>query len=162
VDYIELVYRCLHDISEAPRAAYGGIDRELSGVALEVELQSLLQKVERKRLIRKAAYEKRCKLVLQLHKLYTGEDLTDVAVQVSWGSIIPQDRAREAQNEQLLVQSGIHSRRTAMDGLGIRDPDREFQLWLEERERIMQMNQQLKAGPGGGGARERALAEPEQ
>jgi len=45
VDYIDMIYRCLHDISESPRAAYGGIERELSGVALEVELQSLLQKV---------------------------------------------------------------------------------------------------------------------
>jgi len=39
VDYIDMIYRCLHDISESPRAAYGGIERELSGVALEVELQ---------------------------------------------------------------------------------------------------------------------------
>jgi hypothetical protein len=34
-----MIYRCLHDISESPRAAYGSIERELSGVALEVELQ---------------------------------------------------------------------------------------------------------------------------
>ncbi len=41
IDFIDMIYRCMHDISEAPRAAYGGIERELSGVALEVELQSL-------------------------------------------------------------------------------------------------------------------------
>lgn len=162
VDYIDLIYRCLHDISEAPRAAYGGIERELSGVALEVELQSLLQKVNRKRLIRKAAYEKRCRMILMLHKMYKKEDLTDVIVQVNFGSIIPQDRARQAQNEQLLVQSGIHSRRTAMEELAIRDPEHEFQRWLEERRTIMQMNQELRANLGRGGARERAeAAEPE-
>lgn len=162
VDYIELVYRCLHDLSEAPRAAYGGIERELSGVALEVELQSLLQKVQRKRTIRKAAYEKRCRMILELHKLYNKEDLTDVNIEVNWGSIIPQDKARQAQNEQLLVMSGIHARRTAMDELGIRDPDIEFQRWLEERRQIMEMNQALRANLGRGGARERAMsAEPE-
>lgn len=162
VDYIELIYRCLHDLSEAPRAAYGGIERELSGVALEVELQSLLQKVNRKRLIRKAAYHRRCRMILQLHKLYNGEDLTDVIVQVNFGSVIPQDRARMAQNEQLLVQSGIHSRRTAMEELAIRDPEQEFNRWLEERRSIISMNQELRANPGRGGARERTeAAEPE-
>ena len=59
IDYIDMVYRCLHDISESPRAAYGGMQRELSGIALEVELQSLLQKVRRKRLIRTNAYRRR-------------------------------------------------------------------------------------------------------
>ncbi len=154
VDYIELIYRCLHDLSEAPRAAYGGISRELSGVALEVELQSLLQKVQRKRLIRKAAYEKRCRLILELHKLYGKEDLTDVTVQVGWGPVIPQDRARQAQNEQALVMCGIRSRRAAMDGLGIRDPDAEFERWLEERRRIMEMDRALRANAGGDGAGE--------
>jgi hypothetical protein len=28
VDYIDMIYRCLHDISEAPRAAYGGIESQ--------------------------------------------------------------------------------------------------------------------------------------
>lgn len=151
VDYIDLIYRCLHDLSEAPRAAYGGIERELSGVALEVELQSLLQKVQRKRTIRKAAYEKRCRLVLELHRLYEEEDLSDVRVQVQWGSIVPQDRARQARNEQLLVMSGVHARRTAMEGLGIRDPDFEFDRWLEERRRIMEMDRALGAGVEEGG-----------
>ena len=65
VDYIDMVYRCLHDISEAPRAAYGGIERELSGVALEVELQVLLQKVRRKRTIRTATYTIRNQMILE-------------------------------------------------------------------------------------------------
>ena len=162
IDYIELIYRCLHDISEAPRAAYGGIERELSGVALEVELQSLLQKVRRKRTIRTAAYTRRNQMVLALHKMFNREDLTPVSHRVIWGAVLPQDRARLAQNEQLLVQSGVHARRTAMDELGIRDPELEFSRWLEERRQIMQMNQELRARSSRGGERERALAaEPE-
>jgi hypothetical protein len=164
VDYIDMIYRCLHDISEAPRAAYGGIERELSGVALEVELQSLLQKVRRKRTIRSAAYIRRCQMILALHKQFAGpspsaqEDLTSVNTRIIWGAVLPQDRARLAQNEQLLVQSGVHSRRTAMDELGIRDPEAELARWLEERKQILAMNQQYKARSTRGGERARVVA----
>ena len=157
VDYIDLVYRCLHDISEAPRAAYGGVEREMSGVALEVELQSLLQKVRRKRTIRSAAYTLRNRMILNLWNQFTRQDLTQVIHRVIWGQIIPQDRAREAQNEQLLVMSGVHSRRTAMDELGIRDPEQEFNRWLEERRRILEMNNEYKARSTRGGERARSF-----
>jgi len=158
VDYIDMIYRCLHDISEAPRAAYGGIERELSGVALEVELQSLLQKVRRKRTIRTAAYIRRCQMILALHKQFSKQDLTNVNMRIIWGTVLPQDRARLAQNEQLLVQSGVHSRRTAMDELGIRDPEAELARWLEERGKILEMNQQFRAKSTRGGERERGTA----
>ena len=158
VDYIDMIYRCLHDISEAPRAAYGGIERELSGVALEVELQSLLQKVRRKRTIRTSAYIRRCQMVLALHKQFNKQDLTSINMRIIWGTVLPQDRARLAQNEQLLVQSGVHSRRTAMDELGIRDPEAELDRWLEERGKILEMNQQFRAKSTRGGERERATA----
>jgi hypothetical protein len=158
VDYIDMIYRCLHDISESPRAAYGGIERELSGVALEMELQSLLQKVRRKRTIRSAAYARRCQMILKLHKQFAGEDLTGVATRIVWGAVLPQDRARLAQNEQALVQSGVHSRRTAMDELGIKDTEAEFEKWLEERKRILEMNQQFRARSTRGSERERTAA----
>jgi hypothetical protein len=158
VDYIDMIYRCLHDISESPRAAYGGMERELSGVALETELQSLLQKVRRKRTIRTAAYVRRCQMILKLHTQFAGEDFTGVATRIVWGAVLPQDRARLAQNEQALVQSGIHSRRTAMDELGIKDPEEEFEKWLEERRRILEMNQQFKARSNRGSERERIAA----
>ena len=38
VDFIDLIYRSLHDISEAPRISFGDNPRSLSGVALEMEL----------------------------------------------------------------------------------------------------------------------------
>jgi type IV secretory pathway protease TraF len=48
--------------------------------------------------------------------------------------------AKLVANEQVMVQGGIHSRRTAMDEVGIKDPDVEFSRWLEEREAILKMN----------------------
>jgi len=162
VDYIDMIYRCLHDISESPRAAYGGVERDLSGVALEVEMQSLLQKVRRKRTIRSAAYARRCQMILQLHKQFAGEDLTGADTRIMWGAVLPQDRARLAQDEQTLVQSGVHSRRTAMDELGIMDPEAEFEKWLEERRRILEMNRQFRARAGRDSERERStVAETE-
>ena len=157
IDYINLLYRVLHDVSESPRAAFGGTDRDLSGVALEIEFQPLLQKVRRKRIIRTAAYNRRSRLVLKLLEKYRNEDFGDNRVSVVWGPLLPQDAAKLVANEQILVQGGIHSRRRAMDELGVKDPETEFGRWLEEREAILRMNRELATRPARGGARERAV-----
>ena len=158
IDYIDVIYRTLHDISECPRAAYGGIDKELSGAALQIELGSLIQKVTRKRTIRTNAYNRRTDMILKLAQKYMNENLDGITHRVVWGPVLPQDTQRQAQNEQLLVQAGVHSRRTAMDEMGIMDPDEEFTRWLEEREKILQMNEDFRAKSTRGGARERAVA----
>ena len=158
IDYIDTIYRTLHDISECPRAAYGGIEKELSGAALQIELGSLIQKVTRKRTIRTNAYHQRAALILRLAEKYMSESFEGITHRVVWGPILPQDAARQAQNEQLLVQAGVHSRRTAMDEMGIQDPDEEFTRWLEERTKILEMNQEFRASSTRGGARERATA----
>jgi hypothetical protein len=160
VDYINLLYRALHDISETPRAAWGGIEKELSGTALQIELGSLTQKVTRKRTIRTNAYHQRNELIFKLAEKYMNENFEQINHRVVWGPVLPQDTARQAQNEQLLVQAGVHSRRTAMDELGVQDPDEEFTRWLEERKKILEMNQEFRAQSPTrrGGARERATA----
>jgi len=158
IDYIDLIYRTLHDISETPRAAYGGTERDLSGAALQIELGSLIQKVTRKRTIRTNAYHKRTEMILKLAARYMNENLEGITHRVVWGPVLPQDTQRQAQNEQLLVQAGVHSRRTAMDEMGIMDPDEEFTRWLEERGKILQMNEDFRAKSTRGGARERAVA----
>jgi hypothetical protein len=157
IDYINLLYRILHDVSESPRAAFGGTERDLSGVALEIELQPLLQKVKRKRIIRTAAYNRRNRLVLKLLEKYRNEDFGDNSLSVVWTPVLPRDLTRLVSNEQVLIQSGIHSRRRAMDEVGIRDPEMEFNRWLEERETILRMNKELNSGSARGGARGRAI-----
>ena len=158
IDYIDLLYRALHDISEMPRAAWGGIEKELSGAALNIELGSLTQKVTRKRTIRTNVYHQRNDLIIKLAEKYMNENFEQINHRVVWGPILAQDTARQAQNEQLLVQAGVHSRRTAMDELGIQDPDQEFNRWLEERTKILGMNREFRAQSSRGGARERATA----
>ena len=138
VDYIDLLYRTLHDLSESPRTAFGDNQRGLSGIALEMELHPLLQKVKRKRTIRTAVYRRRNEMILKLLQQMTGESFGDYRLRIVWGPILPQDRGRMVRDEEILIGAGIHSRRTAMDELGIEDPDTEFERWLEEDGRLRQ------------------------
>ncbi len=160
IDYVNLLYRILHDISESPRSAFGGTERNLSGVALEIELQPLLQKVKRKRLIRAAAYNQRNQLILKLLEKYQNESFGDNHLRVVWGPVLPQDMERLVSNEQILIQNGVHSRRRAMDEVGVKDPEMEFNRWLEERESILRMNRELNTHSSRNGARGRALTTP--
>jgi len=159
IDYINLLYRILHDLSESPRAAFGGTERDLSGVALEIELQPLLQKVRRKRIIRTAAYNQRNRLIIKLLEQYRNESFGDNYLRVIWNPVLPQDLAKLVANEQVLVQNGIHSRRRAMGEVGVKDPEMEFSRWLEEREAILRMNRELNLRPARSRAGER-VAEP--
>lgn len=160
IEYIDLLYRTMHDLAESPRAAFGGVERDLSGVALEIELHPLLQKVKRKRIIRTAVYNRRSEMIIKLIERFTGQNFGHNRYRVVWGPVLPQDVARQVSNEVSLVQTGIHSRRRAMDELGIEDPELEFNRWLEEREIILKMNRELGARFTRGGARERALQSP--
>jgi hypothetical protein len=161
IDYINLLYRTLHDISESPRAAFGGTERDLSGIALEIELNPLLQKVKRKRIIRSSVYNRRNEMILKLLAKYRGEDYRQNTYRTVWSPILPHDLEKLASNEQTLIQSGIHSRRRAMVELGVKDPENEFKKWLEERDAILRMNKELNTRSGKGGERERATAETE-
>lgn len=148
IDYINLLYRILHDLSESPRAAFGGTERDLSGVALEIELQPLLQKVKRKRIIRTAVYNRRNRLILKLLAQYRNLPFGNNELSVVWGPVLPQDLTTLVTNEQVLIQSGIHSRRRAMDEVGVKDPEVEFGRWLEERETILKMGRGLDGSTG--------------
>jgi hypothetical protein len=132
VDYVNLIYRTLHDLGETPRTAFGESHANTSGVALNIELDPLLKKVQRKRLIRSAAYQRRNELVLRILEQQTGVRHAPFRSRVVWGAVVPADRSRLVADERALVASGIHSRRRAADELGVDDPDAEFSRWLEE------------------------------
>ncbi|MFQ5874542.1 MAG: phage portal protein [Dehalococcoidia bacterium] len=131
-DFIELVYRAIHDLSESPRTSFGDNRQGLSGVALEMELNPLIQKIRRKRLIRTAVYQRRISMILKILEQKRGLSFGPVRPRIVWGPILPQDRARLVQDEELLVRSRIHSRRRAMENLGIPDPDAELARLREE------------------------------
>ncbi len=132
VDYANLVLRAFHDLAEVPRSAFGETRQALSGVALEMELDPLLKKVQRKRLIRSAAFRRRNEMVLRILEQQTGGSFAPYRSRAAWGPVLPQDRSRLVEDEGRLVAAGIHSRRTAAGLLDVADPDAEWQRWQEE------------------------------
>jgi hypothetical protein len=133
IDYIDALYRALYDLAETPRTAFGDSGRNVSGAALEVEIQPLVQKVMRKRRVWDAVYRQRNAKVLDLLERFGGEAIGGVRrTSVVWGSVLPSDRSALVTEEVQLVGAGIHSRRTAMNLLGDVDQERELGLVLEE------------------------------
>lgn len=140
IEYINLLYRVMHDLAEMPRTAFGdGAGTGKSGVALEIELQPMLQKVARKRAIWSVALEQRSHLMLRLFALH-GDDMaaqvtapnSGYALRIVWPPILPSDRSELVAQEKALVEAGIHSRRRAMDTLGEGDSEAEWKRVLEE------------------------------
>ena len=132
-DYIDLIYRALHDLGESPRTAFGHNPQGLSGVALNTELDPIVRKVERKRLVRTAVYERRANLILRLLARFAGLDIEGLRPVMTWGPVLPLDRSRQVADERALVVAGVRSRRSAAALLGAEDPAAEWQRVLEER-----------------------------
>ena len=130
--YIDLLYRVIHDLGESPRTAFGHNPQGLSGVALNMELDPIARKVERKRRVRTAVYERRAWMVLQLLARFTGLEVEGLRPVMQWGPVLPADRSRQVQDARALVEAGIISRRTAAASLGIDDPELERALVREE------------------------------
>lgn len=131
--YMDLLFRMLHDLAETPRTAFGDSGRDLSGAALEVEIQPLVQKVNRKRRIWDGVFAARNAMLLDLLERFGGEDLTGVRRTTTiWPPVLPSDTDSAVRNAVSLVGSGIRSRRSAMATLGETDPDAELARVHEE------------------------------
>ncbi len=125
-DYINILAKIIHDLSEAPKISFGDNPRSLSGVALEMEMHPLLQRIQRKRRTRSRVYRDRIKMILRILEQRTGVSYGPLRIRIIWGPILPQDVSRLVQQERTLVEMGLHSRRRAMDNLGIEDPEMEL------------------------------------
>lgn len=127
MEYIETLYRALHDLSETPRTAFGDSGRVLSGAALEVEVQPLVQKVGRKRQGWDALYRERNARILDLLERFGGEELGGLRQTTTiWPGVLPSDRDSAVRNAVALAGAGIQSRRSAIAALGSPDPDAEL------------------------------------
>ncbi|MGB6836401.1 MAG: phage portal protein [Dehalococcoidia bacterium] len=148
VDFVDLIYRTLHDLGESPRTAFGTNPQGLSGVALQVEMDPLMKKVQRKRLIRSAAYRRRNELILRILEQHTGVSYAPYRTRIVWGPVVPQDRSRLVADERTLVAAGIHSRRRAADELGVEDPEEEFRRWRDEQATLSENGTNPRAAVG--------------
>jgi len=135
--YIDLLYRTLHDLGESPRTAFGGsASPNIAALAMQLDLDPIIKKVRRKQLIRTVAYKKRAEMILRLTDQCTGTNHWPCRLQVQWAPLMPQDRARDAETDAILVDRGIISRRTAAGREGVEDGDSDLDRWLDENARI--------------------------
>ncbi|MPZ23751.1 MAG: phage portal protein [Dehalococcoidia bacterium] len=152
IDYLDKLYRALHDLAEMPRTAFGdNSGRVTSGAALQIEMDPLLKKVERKRLTRTVAYRRRNELILRLLTRFRGVDHSPFRADVAWGAILPSDRRQLVQDEIALVGAGVHSRRRAANELGVEDPEGEYRQWLNEQSALdtAGLDERRRAGRNG-------------
>ncbi len=148
VQYIDLLYRALHDISEMPRTSFGDSTSGTmarSGVALEIELQPLLHKLARKRGILGSALVRRAQLMMRIARLH-GEKLGEVNIAIQWPPALPQDRLALIQQETLLVSKGIHPVTKSMQVLGDADPEEQLRLVLEQAVQLQVAGINLSGG----------------
>lgn len=92
--YIEALYRIMDDLAEMPRMSFGEAGQARSGIALQVQLQPVVQKTNRKRLIWSAIVERRAELSLRLLMQHGHLDLgpyalEDFALRAVWPPILP-------------------------------------------------------------------------
>jgi hypothetical protein len=118
-------------------------------VALEVELQPLIQKVKRKRAVWNGVYRRRNAMLLDL-LARDGQEFGTRRTLAVWGPITPRDRSVLVQDEVSLVAAGVHSRQRASERLGDEDAAGEFAAWLAEERAIRGAEEH-----GSGGAEER-------
>ena len=131
--YMDLLFRMLHDLSETPRTAFGDSGRDLSGAALEVEIQPLVQKVQRKRRQWDTAITQRAQLFLQMMAHHLPLDISGFGTPVAiWPPILPSDTETAVRTTVTRVQNGLMSRRSAMSTLGEHDPESELRQMAAE------------------------------
>jgi hypothetical protein len=92
--YIEALYRIMDDLGEMPRMSFGEAGQARSGIALTVQLQPVVQKTNRKRLIWGAIVQRRAELALRLLMQHGALDLgpytlDDFALRAVWAPILP-------------------------------------------------------------------------
>jgi hypothetical protein len=148
VQYIELLYKMMHDLSELPPGGFGrdtSSSQASSGVAIEQLLFPVVQRVNRKRRIWDEALDLRNRMMLALTGLPIHRS------KIVWPDVLPKDRAGLVTQEVGLVASSIHSLDTARRNLGDEQPDFENEQIIKERaELLVAQNAAGGAGPGAG------------
>lgn len=120
--YLDMLRQALHEISRVPEVATGNLDRagSLSGVALQILYQPLLEKTNTKRLL----YGD---MLIELNRrlLAMGGFGKELRTALHWQEVLPQDPMQERQAALIDMQLGV-SQDTLLRRLGY-DPDLERQ-----------------------------------
>jgi hypothetical protein len=134
IAYLDVLFRILHDLSETPRTAFGDSGRDLSGAALEVEIQPLVQKVGRQRRMWDTVFARRNVMLLDLAERFGEQPFAGHRETTTiWPPVLPSDTDASVRNAVSRVQAGIQSRYDALAQLGSEHP--EVELARIDRER---------------------------
>lgn len=120
--YLDVLRQALHEISRVPEVSTGNLDRvgALSGVALQILYQPLVEKTSTKRLL----YGD---MLIELNRrlLAMGGFGEDLHTTIHWQEVLPSDPMQERQVALIDMQIGV-SKDTLLQRLGY-DPDIEAQ-----------------------------------
>jgi hypothetical protein len=118
LDFFRTLKEALFTESRMPEIALGSMQGvgALSGVALEILYQPLLDKTETKRLLYGEMLRDLCARMLVIGGFRPSVD--DVEVRVTWPEILPRDMVQERQMLQIDRELGIVSKDTAATKLG--------------------------------------------
>jgi hypothetical protein len=155
IQYVDELRTALHDLAETPRTAFGEAGRAIAGAALQVELQPLVQKVNRKRRGLDSHYRRRNAMLLDLMERFGGAPIGGLRRTVPiWPPILPSDREADARVGVQLVNAKVRSRRSVAADLGEEDPDAEMSRIVEEARELAALvaEQQGREAEDGDGA----------
>lgn len=137
--YIEALYRVMDDLAEMPRMAFGdqGGGGARSGVALQIQLQPIIQKITRKRVVWSSMIERRAMFAARLLQKFGQLDLgayrvEDFSYKAIWAPILPSDRQALVADWIALYEAGLAAQKSALAGVGVEDPDAESQAIAED------------------------------
>lgn len=128
----------LHEITRVPEIATGKVDNigALSGVALQILYQSLLEKNNTKQLFYGEMFED-----LNSRLLEAGGQGVEQNILIQWPNPLPKDAFTEAQTAVLLDQVGV-SKDTILTNMGY-DADQEAQKKAQESQTAAELGDQL-------------------
>lgn len=138
IDELAEVRRAMHDLSETPRTSFGDSGRTISGAALEVEIQPLVQKVRRARRAFDRYHRERNARLLDLAEKFGGHALDGIRrVKGVWPAILPNDADALALRLSTMTGSDNLAHRTAMAAWGVEDPEGEWLRLIEEKTAVV-------------------------
>lgn len=132
------------EVSQVPAVAFGRQDSglsQISGVALRILYGPLVAKTAAKR----ASWSPGLEYLMWLCLRAEGLEVPIEAVNVRWPDPVPVNAKELAETEKIAVDSGLTSRRSAMQRLGVEDAEEEYASWQEEN-RLKTLGEGVKAG----------------
>lgn len=140
----EMIQEAIHEVSRVPAISTGTLDKigPLSGVALEILYQPLVEKTKTKRLLYGDLLMELCRRLLDLAGY--GDDLVP---SITWGKLLPVDPLQERQADLLEDQMGVISKQTIAERLGLDWKTEKKRMDEEDADAFAKQQQMAPAGP---------------